>query len=262
MDCSRAGRVVKWDGRDDDVPAGHAGTVVYQRDDGRTRVKFPNGTFKFKTCDLTSMGYSIGDAVTWDRSDSDIPRGTVGRVLGVTDDGDVRAEFLGRSFRFNAEDLTKSEEDDVYGMRERIEMRERLVTTAYSETRERAVTVSREAAYARARAQASRRAGGYTIGNKVYWNNEVVEGAWARSFEVLEKGWGKDSCDVFYKGKKVDGASARSFELLEDGYAKDSSNVFYKGKKVSGASASSFVVLGGGWAKDFRDDYFEGVEQK
>ena len=183
---SRAGLVVKWDGRDDDVPAGHAGSVVCQRDDGRTRVQFPNGTWNFKNGELTSMGYSIGNAVTWDRSDSDIPRGTVGRVLGATEVGDVRAEFLGRSFRFNAEDLTKSEEDEVQG-----------------------------------RVSASRCESVLSLPRTVCVLSLCrgkVAGASASSFEVLEDGYAKDSSDVFYKGKMVAGASASSFVVLGGGW--------------------------------------------
>ena len=75
---TECGVVVTWTSvdLDLDVPLDHAGKVVAATDsDGRTRVEFDNGTWKFKTKGLRSCGYSVGDYVTWGGSDSDVPTG-------------------------------------------------------------------------------------------------------------------------------------------------------------------------------------------
>lgn len=47
-----------------------------------------------------------------------------------------------------------------------------------------------------------------------------------------DKGYTKDTWNVYYNGKIIPGISASSFVILNDDYAKDNWNLFYRGKKV------------------------------
>lgn len=67
---------------------------------------------------------------------------------------------------------------------------------------------------------------------KVYFGNELVVYADARSFVDLGCGYGKDSFNVYYCGEKVKGAMASSFKYTGDGYGQDAFDAYFRGKKI------------------------------
>ena len=79
------GETVAWTSADKDIPSGTRGAVLGYSDSGNVRVKFPNGTWCFPERKLyfpLAMEYQTGDNVGWIGSDSDIPAGSIGEVLG------------------------------------------------------------------------------------------------------------------------------------------------------------------------------------
>ena len=90
----------------------------------------------------------------------------------------------------------------------------------------------------------------------VYYGTQKIEGANARSFEVLNHGYAKDVWGVYYLGRKIKEAHSHRFEVLAPNYAKDTWNVYYQNKVIDGANPSSFKVLGQGYAKDVWNVYY------
>jgi hypothetical protein len=105
---------------------------------------------------------------------------------------------------------------------------------------------------------------------KVYYNTWRCKGADAKSFEVLNDIWAKDSKRLFCVGLRLMSADHDTFRVLNDLYARDKDNIFYLGgiaKKV--ADPATFEVLDSGsmdtpwhwksycgYARDSRHVYF------
>ena len=110
---------------------------------------------------------------------------------------------------------------------------------------------------------------------RIYYGNEIVMQADARSFVDLGYGYAKDQYNVYMNGRVLENVDPASFRLKERsgrrphdkereepvarhrGYYKTKWNVYYGDKKLD-AMASSFKELGGGYAKDAFNVYYCG----
>ena len=110
---------------------------------------------------------------------------------------------------------------------------------------------------------------------RIYFGNEIVMQADARSFMDLGYGYAKDQFNVYMNGRVLENVDPASFRLKERsgrrphdrereepvahhrGYYKTKWNVYYGDKKLD-AMASSFKELGGGYAKDAFNVYYCG----
>ena len=114
--------------------------------------------------------------------------------------------------------------------------------------------------------------------DKVYFGNELVVYADARSFVDLGCGYAKDSYYVYKDGHVLENVDPSTFRLKKGstwrhrkddyeepvarrGYFKTKMNVYYGEKKID-AIASSFKDLGGGYAKDSFNVYYCGEKVK
>ena len=111
---------------------------------------------------------------------------------------------------------------------------------------------------------------------RVYFDDEVMMQADARSFVDLGCGYAKDRMNVYMNGHELENVDPSTFRLKERstwrhrkdestpenrGYFKTSFNVYFGNKKID-AMASSFVDLGGGYAKDSFNVYYFGEKLK
>ena len=116
---------------------------------------------------------------------------------------------------------------------------------------------------------------------RVYFGDDVMMEADARSFVDLGRGYAKDRMNVYMNGQVLENVDPSTFRLKErstwrhrnhegrgepddaahKGYYKTSFNVYYGDKKID-AMASSFVDLGGGYAKDSFNVYYFGEKLK
>jgi hypothetical protein len=111
---------------------------------------------------------------------------------------------------------------------------------------------------------------------RVYFDDEVMMQADARSFVDLGCGYAKDRMNVYMNGHVLENVDPSTFRLKERstwrhrkdestpenrGYFKTSFNVYFGNKKID-AMASSFVDLGGGYAKDSFNVYYFGEKLK
>ena len=111
---------------------------------------------------------------------------------------------------------------------------------------------------------------------RVYFGDEVMMQADARSFVDLGCGYAKDRMNVYMNGHVLENVDPSTFLLKERstwrhrmdestpenrGYFKTSFNVYFGNKKID-AMASSFVDLGGGYAKDSFNVYYFGEKLK
>ena len=114
---------------------------------------------------------------------------------------------------------------------------------------------------------------------RVFFGDDVVMQADARSFIDLGCGYGKDRMNVYMNGRVLENVDPSTFRLKERsswrhhghegmgdtpthrGYYKTSFNVYYGDKKID-AMASSFVDLGGGYGKDSFNVYYFGEKLK
>lgn len=109
---------------------------------------------------------------------------------------------------------------------------------------------------------------------RVYYGNEPVMHADARSFVDLGHGYAKDNNNVYMNGRVLENVDPTTFRLKghsgrrnhersddvpmpHRGYYKTQMNVYYGDRRID-AMASSFVDLGGGYAKDNLDVYYCG----
>ena len=109
---------------------------------------------------------------------------------------------------------------------------------------------------------------------RVYFGEEVVMQADARSFVDLGFGYAKDRRNVYLNGHLLEFVDPSSFRLkrgsafrhyghdetdaeTQRGYYKTQFNVYYGNKKID-AQATTFVELGGGYAKDAFNAYYRG----
>ena len=110
--------------------------------------------------------------------------------------------------------------------------------------------------------------------DRVYFGEEIVMQADARSFVDLGYGYAKDRRNVYVDGHVLEHVDPSSFRLKKDsswrrhgnevvddgaqrGYYKTQFNAYYGNKKLD-AMASSFVDLGNGYAKDSFNVYYFG----
>lgn len=104
---------------------------------------------------------------------------------------------------------------------------------------------------------------------KVYFDNELLMYADARSFKDLGYGYAKDHYNVYLNGQVLENVDPSTFRLKRSGswrhredshvepiepparrgYFKTNFNVYYGDKKID-AVPSTFKELGGGYAKD------------
>lgn len=104
---------------------------------------------------------------------------------------------------------------------------------------------------------------------KVYFENELLMYADARSFKDLGYGYAKDHYNVYLNGQVLENVDPSTFRLKHSGswrhredsqvetvepparrgYFKTTFNVYYGDKKID-AMPSTFKELGGGYAKD------------
>jgi len=101
------GMLVFWTKSDDDIPAGHMGTVRNDlKKKGRVQVKFPNGAWNFKPEQLVRAPFQLHTLVQWKRHDDDVEQGEVGQVIaGPNDDGRIKVQFVKGAWRFPTKDL-------------------------------------------------------------------------------------------------------------------------------------------------------------
>ena len=114
--------------------------------------------------------------------------------------------------------------------------------------------------------------------DRVYFGEEVVMQADARSFVDLGFGYAKDRRNVYLNGHLLEFVDPSSFRLkrgsafrhyghdetdaeTQRGYYKTQFNVYYGNKKID-AQATTFVELGGGYAKDAFSVYYFGEKIK
>lgn len=110
---------------------------------------------------------------------------------------------------------------------------------------------------------------------RIYFGNELLMQADARSFVDLGYGYAKDLYNVYMNGRVLENVDPSTFRLKgysgrrnhdqereepaahHRGYYKTKWNVYYGDKKLD-ATASSFKELGGGYAKDAFNVYYCG----
>lgn len=63
---------------------------------------------------------------------------------------------------------------------------------------------------------------------KIYFNNKMIEGIDAETFEHIGGGYSKDSENIFYQEVIVEGVDYESFQLLGDSIAVDMNGFFYR----------------------------------
>ncbi len=78
-------------------------------------------------------------------------------------------------------------------------------------------------------------------------------------FTILAVGYSKDSQQVFHFGQVVEGAMAESFELLEGpgSYARDAVGAYREGKVIVGADGSHFEPLNYYYSRDGKQVFHE-----
>lgn len=114
--------------------------------------------------------------------------------------------------------------------------------------------------------------------DRVFFGEEVLTQADARSFVDLGFGYAKDRWNVYLNGQLLEFVDPSTFRLkrgaalrhhgheevdagTHSGYYKTQFNVYYGNKKID-ANATTFVELGGGYAKDAFNVYYFGEKIK
>ena len=116
--------------------------------------------------------------------------------------------------------------------------------------------------------------------DRVFFGDEVIMQADARSFVDLGSGYAKDRMNVYMNGHVLENVDPSTFRLKERstwrhhrhegmgepdlshrGYFKTNFNVYFGDKKID-AMASTFVELGDGYAKDAFNVYYFGEKLK
>eukprot|EP00930_Biecheleria_cincta_P034393 TRINITY_DN23777_c0_g2_i1.p1 TRINITY_DN23777_c0_g2~~TRINITY_DN23777_c0_g2_i1.p1 ORF type:complete len:1282 (-),score=230.07 TRINITY_DN23777_c0_g2_i1:225-3902(-) len=109
------GTCVFWTKTDDDIAPNHLGVVVPDlNDEGRVKVKFPSGFWRFDPGELVRAHVQHGSFVQWRKHDDDIAQGEVGQVQVDdysldNDDGRLNVKFAKGSWRFKPEELFATE---------------------------------------------------------------------------------------------------------------------------------------------------------
>ena len=77
------GMFVFWRKANDDIPSGHVGELLDSIHEGKIKVKFPNGCWRFRLRDLVRCNVQPGSYVQWTKSDEDVEEGEIGKVTGL-----------------------------------------------------------------------------------------------------------------------------------------------------------------------------------
>lgn len=115
---------------------------------------------------------------------------------------------------------------------------------------------------------------------RVFYGDQIIMHADAKSFVDLGSGYAKDRMNVYMAGRVLENVDPSTFRLKERsswrhhghgerndpapehrGYYKTQFNVYYGDKKID-AMASTFVELGEGYAKDSFNVYYFGEKLK
>ena len=75
---------------------------------------------------------------------------------------------------------------------------------------------------------------------KVYYGNEILEGANPKTAELIGFSLLKDDKNVYYMGKKIENADIMSFKVLNEDYAKDKNHI-YRGSEAIDSSLSGKI---------------------
>eukprot|EP00930_Biecheleria_cincta_P045234 TRINITY_DN31182_c0_g1_i1.p1 TRINITY_DN31182_c0_g1~~TRINITY_DN31182_c0_g1_i1.p1 ORF type:complete len:202 (+),score=36.47 TRINITY_DN31182_c0_g1_i1:63-668(+) len=87
------GMYVFWSRSDKDILPGHLGEVVPGlNDQGKVKVKFPAGSWRFRPSELVRAHVQRRSFVQWTSHDDDIAQGEIGQVVGsLNDEGRMKA---------------------------------------------------------------------------------------------------------------------------------------------------------------------------
>ena len=85
---------------------------------------------------------------------------------------------------------------------------------------------------------------------KVYYGNEILEGANPKTAELIGFYLLKDDKNVYYMGEKIKDVKIKNFEKLGQNYWKNDNKIYYLNKKIENADIMSFKVLNEDYAKD------------
>jgi hypothetical protein len=91
-------------------------------------------------------------------------------------------------------------------------------------------------------------------GSRIFWNEDEVKGADARSFVLLNETWARDDKHVYVSGRPQRKADAPTFRVLDEVYAKDAGTVLTVAGPLPEADASSFEALGPGTSQGYGRD--------
>lgn len=80
----------------------------------------------------------------------------------------------------------------------------------------------------------------------LFWNDHLVKGADASTFEPLSETWARDSRNVYCQNKRIIGADVGTFEVLNPLWARDKGMAYYTYGRVKDADPSSFKSLDDG----------------
>ena len=94
---------------------------------------------------------------------------------------------------------------------------------------------------------------------KVYYGNEILEGANPKTVELIGFSLLKDDKNVYYMGKKIKDVKIKNFEKLGKNYWKNDNKIYYRDKKIENADIMSFKVLNEDYAKD-KNNVYDGNE--
>ena len=94
---------------------------------------------------------------------------------------------------------------------------------------------------------------------KVYYGNEILEGANPKTVELIGFSLLKDDKNVYYMGKKIKDVKIKNFEKLGQNYWKNENKIYYRDKKIENADIMSFKVLNEDYAKD-KNHVYRGSE--
>ena len=94
---------------------------------------------------------------------------------------------------------------------------------------------------------------------KVYYRNEILEGANPKTAELIGFSLLKDDKNVYYMGEKIKDVKIKNFEKLGKNYWKNDNKIYYRDEKIENADIMSFKVLNKDYAKD-KNHIYRGSE--
>ena len=94
---------------------------------------------------------------------------------------------------------------------------------------------------------------------KVYYGNEILEGANPKTAELIGFSLLKDDKNVYYMGEKIKDVKIKNFEKLGKNYWKNDNKIYYRDEKIENADIMSFKVLNKDYAKD-KNHVYSGSE--